>query len=118
LPPGTVDPTNPKVVRAAMGAHFRLPLRPRAAWDAIAERLSGRPTWLAAPQGGTPYDQVDWKAPSALIIGGEAEGASPEAEALATGRVHIPMAQGVESLNAAVAAAVLLFEARRQRGGR
>lgn len=115
---GTVDPYNPKVVRAAMGAHFRLPLRPRAPWDAIAGRLSGRPTWLAAAQGGTPYDQVNWRPPCALIIGGEAEGASPEAEALATGRVHIPMTQGVESLNAAVAAAVLLFEAQRQRTSR
>ncbi|MGQ9594837.1 MAG: TrmH family RNA methyltransferase [Anaerolineae bacterium] len=115
LPPGTVDPYNPKVVRAAMGAHFRIPLRSRVRWDEVAARAPGRPIWLATAQGGTPYDQVDWRVPCILIVGGEAEGASPEAEALATGRVHIRMEQGVESLNAAVAAAVLLFEARRQR---
>ncbi len=115
LAPGTVDPYNPKVVRAAMGAHFRLPLRVHVRWDEVATRAPGRPIWLATAQGGTPYDQVDWRTPSVLIVGGEAEGASPEAEALATGRVHIPMEQGVESLNAAVAAAILLFEARRQR---
>ena len=117
LPPGTVDPYNPKAVRAAMGAHFRLPLRLRARWDEVKARASGRPIWLATAQGGTPYDRVDWRTPSVLIVGGEAEGASPEAEALATGQVHIPMEHGVESLNAAIAAAVILFEARRQRAG-
>ncbi|MGC8837009.1 MAG: TrmH family RNA methyltransferase [Anaerolineae bacterium] len=112
---GTVDPYNPKAVRAAMGAHFRLPLRPRVRWDEVHMRAFGRPIWLATAHGGTPYDRVDWRTPCILIVGGEAEGASPEAEALATGRVHIPMEEGVESLNVAVAAAVLLFEARRQR---
>lgn len=115
LPVGTVDPYNPKAVRAAMGAHFRLALRVRARWEEAAIRTSGRPVWLATAQGGTPYDQVNWRVPSVLIIGGEAEGASPRAEALATGRVHIPMEHGVESLNAASAAAVILFEARRHR---
>jgi TrmH family RNA methyltransferase len=59
--------------------------------------------------------QVDWRRPCALIVGGEAEGASPEAEKLATGRVSNPMQRGVESLNVAVAAAVILFEVQRQR---
>jgi len=115
LPPGTVDSYNPKVVRSAAAALFRLPLRTRLGWEEIRGRVAGRPVWLAQARGEERYDGVDWRVPSALIIGGEAEGASPEAEALATGRVHIPMEPGVESLNAAVAAGILLFEARRQR---
>jgi tRNA G18 (ribose-2'-O)-methylase SpoU len=61
------------------------------------------------------YTQVDWAQPCALVVGGEAEGASPEADRLVTGRVSIPMQRGIESLNAAVAAAVIMFEAQRQR---
>jgi len=114
LGPGTVDAYNPKVVRGAMGAHFRLPTVIMT-WPAIAARLAGLSIWLADVRGATPYTQVDWTQPSALIIGGEAEGATPEADKLATGRVYIPMQHGIESLNAAVAAAVILFEAQRQR---
>jgi TrmH family RNA methyltransferase len=114
LGPGTVDVYNPKVVRGAMGTHFRLPAATMT-WPAIASRLNGLPVWLADARGTVPYTQADWTKPSALIVGGEAEGASPEAEKLATGRISIPMQRGVESLNAAVAAAVILFEAQRQR---
>ncbi len=114
LGPGTVDLYNPKVVRGAMGTHFRLPVAAMT-WPAIASHLNGLSIWLADARGAIPYTQVDWSQPCALIIGGEAEGASPEAEKLATGRVSIPMQCGIESLNAAVAAAVILFEARRQR---
>jgi TrmH family RNA methyltransferase len=72
--------------------------------------------WPGRRGAGTPYDAVDWSGDVTLIVGGEAEGAGPEARALA-GEQHvtIPMAAGVESLNAAVATAVLLFEAARQR---
>ena len=116
LAPGTVDPTNPKVVRAAMGAHFRLPLY-TATWTEIAAALAGAPAWLAEVGTGQPYWSVDWRSPVALIIGGEAEGASPEAHQLATGQVTIPMPGGSESLNAAVASGILLFEIVRQRAG-
>jgi len=62
---------------------------------------------------------VDWSAAAGLIVGGEAEGAGEEARTLAgPHRVTIPMAEGVESLNAALSAAVLLFEAARQRAVR
>jgi TrmH family RNA methyltransferase len=116
LAPGTVDAYNPKAVRAAMGAHFRLAVRDMA-WPAIAGLLAGRATWLAEAGGEVDYHRVDWTAPSALIVGGEAEGAGPEAARLATGRVRIPMPGGAESLNAAMAGTVILFEAARQRRG-
>lgn len=114
LAPGTVDPTNPKVVRAAAGAHFRLPLA-ALSWPSIAEQMAGCRVYLATAQGGRSHSEVDWREPVALIVGGEAHGASRNAQALAAEAVSIPMAAGVESLNAAVATAVLLFEAARQR---
>jgi TrmH family RNA methyltransferase len=118
LPPGNVDPYNPKVTRSAMGALFRLPLRARVPWSEVAARVAGRPVWIADPVEGRPHYRVDWSQPAALVVGGEAEGVSEGSEKLATGRVHIPMAEGTESLNAATAASILLFEARRQRAGR
>jgi TrmH family RNA methyltransferase len=114
LPPGNIDPYNPKVVRGGMGAHFRLPIL-RPGWDRIRAELAHLDCWLASVAGGKCYDQVDWTRPAAIIMGGEARGAGQRAEALATGEVHIPMPGGMESLNAAVAAGVLFFEVVRQR---
>ena len=113
LAPGSVDLYNPKVLRAAMGAHFRLPAT-HLEWPAIAEQVEGRTRWLADAAGEKVYDAVDWTVPSALVVGGEAAGPGREASELATGRVRIPMAGGTESLNAAMAATVILFEAARQ----
>ena len=79
--------------------------------------MGGLQVYLSATKGGMRYDQADLRHPLALIIGGEAIGASPEAEGLAGGRLHIPMPGGGESLNAAAAAAIILFEIVRQRGG-
>lgn len=110
-----VDPYGPKVVRAGMGAHFHLDVLAEATWSDAASLVAGRPVWLATMRGGVAYDRVDWRRDSALIIGGEAAGASAEADAMATGRVSIPMAGRAESLNAAMAASVLVFEAARQR---
>lgn len=113
--PGCVDFTAPKVLRSAMGAHFHLPVR-RMTWEQLRQEVSA-PVWLAdADAAAVPYDRVDWLAAGGLIIGGEAEGACAEARALAGAhRVTIPMAAGVESLNAALSAGILLFEAARQR---
>lgn len=117
LPPGNADPTAPKVLRAGMGAHFHLPFY-RLPWEEIAATLQGAPVWLAEAQGAVPYTEVNWRgAKVGLIVGGEAFGAGEQARRLAQGRhVRIPMAPGIESLNAAVAAAVLLFAAATQRG--
>jgi len=117
LAPGTVDAYNPKVVRAAMGAHFHVPIVP-AGWEALAQRLAGLSLWLAEAGAGQAYHQVDWRGPSALIVGSEAGGPSPAARQLAPSLVSIPMPGQAESLNAAVAGGIILFEAARQRASR
>ncbi len=116
LAPGCVDVYNPKVVRGSMGAHLRLPIQ-ALDWAEIGEIVRHTAVWGAVTVGGVPYTAVAWNQPSALIIGSEAHGLSPQAAQLCTGYCTIPMAAQTESLNAAVAAAIILFEARRQRGG-
>lgn len=119
IAPGCVDPLSPKVVRAGAGAHFYLPVRTGLDWSEIATRLRGAPavwqTLLAEAEGTRPYDSFDLTNRTALVICNEAHGASPEAAKLSKLRVSIPMWNKVESLNAAVAASVILFEAARQR---
>ena len=120
LPPGSADPYAPKVVRSAMGAHFRLPILSMQ-WEEIQALLKPHAPavpftlFLADARGELPYTQADFRPPTALLIGGEAEGAGSQAELLADVRVHIPMPGGAESLNAAVAASILMFEVVRQR---
>ena len=113
LSPGCVDLYNPKVVRGGMGAHARLIAR-QADWADIRAECAGRSTWVADAAGSQPYDAVAWREPNAVIIGSEATGVSLEARGIATGTLTIPLANHVESLNAAVACGVILFEAARQ----
>jgi len=118
LTPGTTDPFAPKVIRAGMGAHFRLPIH-SLDWPDIHTLLKAGPhplvVYLTDVAQGAPYWQADLTHPVALLIGSEAEGASAASRLLADSALHIPMPGGSESLNAAVAAAVLLFEVVRQR---
>ena len=120
LPPGSTDPYAPKVLRSAMGAHFRLPVQ-SLDWDGLRAYLApptpgAQPVvYLADAAGGQPYTQADLRRPLALVIGGEAAGAGAQMSALAQARLHIPMPGKMESLNAAVAAAILMFEVVRQR---
>ncbi len=114
LAPGTVDPYNPKVVRAAVGAHFHVPIV-EANWDELATALAGLALWRAEAHAGAAYDRLNWRQPTALILGAEAAGPGEAAQRLAPQVVHIPMSGQTESLNAAAAAAVLLFEGARQR---
>lgn len=115
LSPGCADPYNPKIVRSAMGAHFYVPIH-LLAWPEIAERLANMPVYVADAAGDLFYTQADFCSPVAMIIGSEAEGAGNEARQLARRRLAIPMPGRAESLNAAVAAALLMFEVVRQRG--
>lgn len=113
--PGAVDAYNDKVLRAGMGAHFRLPLRQCATWADVTQLLDARQQlYLADVAATVAYDMVAWREPVALVIGGEAQGASPAARAAAQ-PIYIPMQGQSESLNAAVAGAIILFEAARQR---
>jgi len=114
IPPETADPFAPKVVRAGMGAHFRLPVH-SLGWDEIRACLMGLTPCLADSAGQTSCWGADFRQPLALIVGGEAEGASQNAKELAKVIVNIPMPGKIESLNAGVAGAVLMFEVVRQR---
>jgi TrmH family RNA methyltransferase len=112
---GSVDIYNPKVVRAAAGAHFHLPAREIPPEDLLGA-LGGVPLWIADAQRGQEYYCVDWTKPAALAIGSESHGHTSRLETLAADFIRIPMRPGTESLNAGVAAAVILFEIARQRG--
>jgi len=115
LTAGTVDAYNPKVVRGGMGAHFHVPIRQGDA-EELTRSLEGLSIRVAEARGGERYDQVDWRSPVALVVGGEAAGIAESWRRTADGAVHIPMVDGAESLNAAVACGILVFEIRRQRG--
>jgi len=110
--------TNPKVLRAAAGSVFRLPIvEGKSAREAIASARNHQLRLFAAvPREGKSPAMVDFRAGVVLAIGGEGQGLSAEVAALADERISVPMALPVESLNAAVAASVLLYEAARQRG--
>jgi len=118
LTTGSADPFSPKVLRSGMGAHFRLPIL-TASWDYIyAQCMNNSPElqfFLAEAASGTPYWKADLKGPLALIIGGEAEGASALTQSQVTQKLTIPMPGHFESLNAAVAAGIIIFEIVRQR---
>jgi TrmH family RNA methyltransferase len=96
-----------------MGAHFRLPIHVLT-WDQIRENTKDLQVYLADMEGKSIWES-DLRKPLALIVGGEADGASNEARKLATQKISIPMAGNVESLNAGVAGSVVMFEVVRQR---
>ena len=120
LTPGTTDAFAPKVVRSGMGSHFRLPVI-EMTWAQLQAahefgELRGIPFYLADAGGESDCWALDWTEPVGIILGGEAAGAGEQAHKLAAGLVSIPMPGEMESLNAAVAGAVLMFEVVRQRG--
>jgi TrmH family RNA methyltransferase len=113
----TADPWGWKALRASMGSVFRVPvIRTRAVAQAVdAWRAAGVSVVAAVPRGGTPMYDVDFTKPTAVLLGGEGAGLSAALLKAADSRVSIPMNGATESLNVAVAAALLLYEARRQR---
>jgi len=114
LSPGCADAFNPKVVRAGMGAHFTLPIF-SLSWAEIDAFCKNMTIFSAETTGEIVYWQADFTQPCALLIGSEAFGLSPLAQKLKQQPVSIPMAGQSESLNASVAAGILLFEVLRQR---
>jgi TrmH family RNA methyltransferase len=118
--PGTVDLWSAKVVRGAMGAHFRLPVV-HAPWEETARALAdgGMALW-GADMHGDPIDGVASSIPErlALAIGNEGAGLSERVRTGAARLVSIPIAAGVESLNAGVAAGILLYALRPAGGTR
>jgi RNA methyltransferase, TrmH family len=113
----SADPFGWKALRGSMGSAFRLPAAIDAdAGRAIAEaRRHGCRIVAAVPRGGHPPSDVDLTGAIAILIGGEGPGLASILVEAADERVTIPMQPPVESLNAAVAAALLVYEARRQR---
>ena len=114
---GTVDIFHPKVVRATMSAVFRMPFY--ISNDLCAEisafRERGIRSYAAHLGGKRAYDELPLSKGCAFLIGNEGNGLSEELTAQADEKIIIPMAGGAESLNAAMAAGILLFEAARQR---
>ena len=112
--PGTVGLWSPKVLRGAQGAHFRLQLHEDI--EPAATRSVLPMSWIgASAHTGTPLWDADLTEKAiGLMVGGEGAGLSPAAAAACSRHITIPLASGVESLNVAAAAAICLFERRRQ----
>ena len=106
-----------KTARGSMGSLLRLPVAHGLTVDAAiaAMRRAGGRIVATAPRGGTSPDRVDWRGRVLLILGGEGHGLSDASVSSADATVTIPMSPPVESLNVAVAGAVLIYAARRQR---
>lgn len=118
ISPDTTDPFAPKVVRSAMGAHFHIPII-KLSWTEIQtacyQRSRPLTIYLASADASQIYWETDFTEPSAILIGNEADGAGAQALALADHHLAIPMPGKTESLNAAMAAGILLYEVVRQR---
>lgn len=116
LSPGCVHPNHPRALRAAAGSLLRLPVAVGAEPDALTRRLApAQPIWTAlVPRDGENLYQADLAGTLVLAVGAEGPGLSPALLSRATLRLTIPLEPAVESLNATVAAALVLFEVRRR----
>lgn len=114
---GTVDLFNPKTIRSTMGAVFRMPFIYVDDLADIVEKIKnkGYDVYGTAMKGSVVYDKPDYTKGAGIVIGSEADGLSNSIMKHMSGFIRIPMEGGIESLNAAVAAAVVMYEAARQR---
>jgi TrmH family RNA methyltransferase len=113
---GTADPLGWKSLRGSMGSALRLPIARASAADALQEcRKAGIATTALVPRGGRPFFDIDFHRPVALLLGAEGLGIPDELSGQVDQQVSIPMRGPVESLNVGVAAALVLYEAFRQR---
>lgn len=114
LSKGCTDAWSPKALRGGQGAQFVLPMQLRA--DLVSwVRSAGMPVWALALGGEQNLFEIDLAGPAGFVVGNEGAGLSKEVLETVSGRIHIPMPGRVESLNAAAAAAIALFESVRQR---
>ena len=113
----SVDPYNPKAVRSSAGALFHLPVVTGIDAEEVLDELGrwGLRRLGTAVRGGTDYLDEDMTGATALVLGNESRGLPPSVDSRLDGRVTVPMAAGTESLNVVTAAAVVCFEASRQR---
>jgi RNA methyltransferase, TrmH family len=114
---GTADPFGWKALRGAMGSTFRVPIAVRQPLRAVLDAAGSRglPIAAAVPRGGVRLQDANLRRPVAVLLGGEGGGLADELVAAADQRISIPMRPPVESLNVAVTAALILYEASRQR---
>jgi TrmH family RNA methyltransferase len=114
--PGTASDWNLKAMRASAGSVFRVPSFAVKEQEAFASLTQGGVQLVATlARDGVPPDAIDWTRPTALLVGSEGRGLSGQWIARAHSQVTIPMPGGVESLNAAIATSLLLYEASKQR---
>lgn len=113
----TVDIYNPKTIRATMGSIYRVPFLYADSMEAVIERLKdkGVAVYAAHLSGENYYDSFDFTKGSAFLIGNEGNGLKKETADLADSYLKIPMEGKVESLNAAIATSLLMYETYRQR---
>ena len=113
----TVDIYNPKVIRSTMGSIFRVPFIYVKDLKEVIDKLNskGISVYASSLEGAIEYDRPDYKKDTAFIIGNEAAGISKEILDITDKKIKIPMLGEVESLNAAVAGSILMYEAVRQR---
>ena len=113
----TADPFGWKALRGGMGSTFRLPLAIRQSLAATiaTARSRGLRVFATSVRGGTPLPECDLRLPAAILLGGEGAGLPADLLAAADTQLTIPMHAPVESLNVAIAAALVLYEAARQR---
>ena len=113
----TIDPYNPKVVRASMGSFFRVPfLADQDMGDCLKKlRSQGYRIWATAVQDGLSFWEMDFSKPTAVFFGQEGAGLPPHWLEEADGLLTVPMAPGVDSLNVAMAAGLIIYEALRQK---
>ncbi|MEQ1501807.1 MAG: 23S rRNA (guanosine(2251)-2'-O)-methyltransferase RlmB [Myxococcota bacterium] len=108
------DPVSPVVQRVAMGAAEVVPIVRESLFVAVSELKRGAVRIIGADVDGTPIDQVDLRGPVAFVLGEEGEGLSPKLREKCDLVVSIPLMGELESLNVSVAAAILMYEKRRQ----
>ena len=114
----TVDIFNPKSIRSTMGSVYRVPFFIVPQLTEVFEKFRENEitSYAADLQAEISYDKQDYSKGTAFLIGNEGNGLTKETAALATKYLHIPMEGQVESLNAAMACGILVYEAHRQRG--